>query len=130
MNEGRAITIGGHDYMMSFPTLGRIRQLGKLLEVDVLRDGIAKADYSKLFEDDNSLNALITLIFGDVVSPEKLLDEMSAGDVKFIVLAFFLKAQQIHATTSNGLNAFIDMHNQATLPKLQEGTPSTLPSIE
>lgn len=128
MIEDRKVTIREKDYSMRFPSLGRIKQLGKLLKFDPLRDGIVKADFASLFDDESTIQDFLNLILEDV-NASALMDDLTAGDISMLASAFFLKGQQAHLTLRNGLASFVDSFNQSMGQPSRKDTGSISPSI-
>jgi len=83
----------GQTFTINSPTLGRIKRLGKILGVNLFKDGLDNFDFSRMYEDE-----VLVPLMGELFEQPPSQDEVTAVDITKAVTAFFVQGR----TTTQG----------------------------
>lgn len=129
------VLIHGIEYSLHFPSLRRVKELGKKLQLkdgtyfDPLRSNPKDIDWTTILDDEKkTMDFLKLVIFSDF--DDKILDDLTAGDLTILATDFFLRGTgDVLMKSANGENYFDAMLRTKISPKSQQGTESTTQSI-
>ncbi len=122
----KGVKIGEKEYQLNFPSNRRAIQLGKIVGIDPMRDGVGKVDWVSILTDEKKTLEVLQVIFSTHVE-DNILDNMTAGDLTALVASFFLAAgASVRMTDSDGANFLESL--QKEMAKSQSPLSVTPPS--
>lgn len=128
MNEMNTVKIGSKEYTVRLASNRQAKKMSLLLGVNILKKGeMNKIDWDKIYEDEELEMKILGLILGGDMT-DSILDDLTVGDLGFLVSGFCLAVQRITLEPSNGLKPLKDSINDQMDSLLQRVTSSTLPS--
>lgn len=121
--DANTVVIRERVYKLHFASIRRARQLGALLNIDIIRDGIDKLEYTEILVDDEKMKAVLALVLIDA-DVEDMLNNMTFGDFNAILMSFFLNVLRTSLSLSGELKHLVDSLNAKVTQNfdLQKGT--------
>ena len=125
MIEKKKVTIHDAEYTMRKANLARIAQVGELLGIDVIADGIGAVKWNAIGKDVQKVRALLDAI---LENSDGLDAEMTYTEVYFLVMGFCMEGKRAEMRLNNDVDSLIVSMNQAA-QSLPAASPSMSQSI-